>query len=141
MRKAVVKVYATSQQVKELTSIVGVDYEEIVKPKLFNYLYEHTGIPYSEFSFETGEIVDRHYTTAYLKYINPWKDINYYQRRFGDVLLCLVNKITKEEMMRVGNLTDEDSFYKSNNLDKELWSIEKFLIIPKVDDDEEIILI
>lgn len=43
--------------------------------------------------------------------------------------------------MRVGNPIDKDGFYQSNNLDKELWSIEKFLIISKVDDDEEIILL
>lgn len=141
MRKKEIRVCATSQQVEEMTSIVGVDYEEYIVSELFHKLYRNTGIPYSKFSFETEEIGDRHYTTVSLNYADPWKEMDYYEEWFGDVLLCLVNNITKEKLMRVGNPIDKDGFYQSNNLNKELWSIEKFLIIPKVDDDEEIILI
>ncbi len=146
MRKAGIRVGVTPQTLEDVSD-VGLDIEKHIKPTLFWKLYEKTGIPYSEFSFEQKDFtvsfkkvfVNKHFFIADIKYCDPWRDIYYYEERFGDVLLYLVNNITKEGTMRVGNPTDKDGFYQSNNLDKKLWPIKKFLIIPKVNDDEEII--
>lgn len=130
MKKIEVRGEYTFNQSQELLKS-GVVLGEHLENRLRDVLYEKAGIAKSTVSFDYETLPDGVIAVmGTLNYEDPWKPIDEYDPKYGDVVLSVHNDELDKDGMCIG--TPEQ--YEYTTLGDSKWRIVKWLMIPKNND-------